>query len=171
MNDFYKQPILLQWLEAILLLLLGFYPALFIFEIAYKQPLFYLLFLIYIPIVQFSATPIFKLSGMYKYYSYMLLGYMPNKIKIDLHSGTSFDYLFAMRHVKTGIETRNNLLVFHLEGLINLINEIENDIIPKTVHIVGTSYFFNEKTLNKLGFELKQASMFYRINLFVNFID
>jgi hypothetical protein len=171
MNDFYKQPKILQWIEAILLLIVGFYPAIVIIEVGYIQPLFYLLFFLYLPIGQFITTPIFKLSGIYRYYSPMLLGYMSNKNQIDLHNGSSFDYLFVMRNFKMGNEIRNRILCYHLEGLMNIIKEVENGSIPKTISIIGTSYFFNTRTLNKFGFELKQPSLFYRINLLANFID
>ncbi|MBK8644490.1 MAG: hypothetical protein IPN15_20445 [Saprospiraceae bacterium] len=87
MNNFYKQPKLFQWIVAILLLTIGFLPALAIIEKGNSQPLFYLLFLIYIPVGQFAATPFFTLVGIYKYYSPMLLGYMANDNQIDLHSG------------------------------------------------------------------------------------
>ena len=171
MNDFYKQPKLFQWVEAILLLLTGLLPALVIIEKGYSQPLFYLLFLIYVPIVQFAATPFFTLVGVYKYYSPMLLGYMANDNQIDLHSGGSFDYLFVMRKYKSGIEMRNRLLIFHLEGLIYIIRQIENNSISEKVNIVGTSYFFNNRTLHKMGFEVENPSLFYRLNLIANFID
>ena len=171
MNNFYKQPKLFQWVEAILLLVIGFLPALVIIEKGYAQPLFYLLFLIYVPIGQFAFTPFFKLIGVYKYYSPMLLGYMANDNQIDLHSGGSFDYLFVMKKYKTGIEMRNKLLIYHLEGLINLIQLIENKSISENVNIIGTSYFFNNRTLHRMGFEIENPSLFYRLNLFVNFID
>jgi hypothetical protein len=171
MNDFYKQPKILQWIEAILLLLFGFLPALSIIENGYSNPIYYLLFIIYIPISQFAFTPFFRLIGVYKYYSPMLLGYMANNLQIDLHSGGSFDYLFVMRKYKAGVEMRNRLLMYHLEGLINLIQLIEHKSIPETVNIVGTSYFFNDRTLSKMGFEIVNPSLFYRLNLFVNFID
>lgn len=171
MNVFYKQPKILQWIESILLLLLGFLPAFAIIEEGYTQSLFYLLFIIYVPIGQFCFTPFFRLIGVYNYYSPMLLGYMANHLQIDLHSGGSFDYLFVMRKYKSGIELRNRLLIYHLEGLINLIQLIENKSIPETVNIVGTSYFFNNRTLHKMGFEILNPSFFYRLNLFVNFID
>jgi hypothetical protein len=87
MNDFYKQAKVLQWIQAILLLIIGFLPAMAIIEVAYSQPLIYLLFIIYIPVGQFSSTPFFKLIGIYRYYSPMLLGYMANDRQIDLHSG------------------------------------------------------------------------------------
>ena len=171
MNDFYKQPKILQWIEAILLLLFGFLPALAIIENGYSNTFYYLLFIIYVPVGQFAFTPIFKLIGVYKYYSPMLLGYMANDHQIDLHSGGSFDYLFVMRKYKSGIELRNRLLIYHLEGLNNLIQLIENKHIPETVNIVGTSYFFSNRTLSKMGFEILDASWFYKLNLCVNLID
>ena len=171
MNDFYKQPKILQWIEAILLLSIGFLPALTIIEIGYSQSLFYLLFIIYVPVGQFAFTPFLKLIGVYRYYSPMLLGYMANDRQIDLHSGGSFDYLFVMRKCKSGIELRNRLLIYHFEGLLNLVRLIENKKIPETVNIVGTSYFFNNRTLQKMGFEIINPSLFYILNLFVNFID
>jgi len=90
MNDFYKQPKILQWIEAILLVLFGFLPALAIIENGYSNPIYYLLFIIYVPVGQFAFTPIFKLIGVYKYYSPMLLGYMANDHQIDLHRGGGF---------------------------------------------------------------------------------
>lgn len=171
MNEFYKQPKIFQWIEAIVLLILGFLPALIIIEKGYSQSIFYLLFIVYVPIGQFAFTPFFRLIGVYRYYSPMLLGYMPNHIQIDLHSGGSFDYLFVMRKYKLGIEMRNKLLFYHLEGLMNLIQLIENKSIPETVNIVGTSYFFNERTLSKMGFENVNPSLFYKLNLFINYID
>ncbi len=171
MNDFYKQPKILQWIEAILLLLFGFFPALSIIEKGHSQPIFYLLFIIYVPIGQFAFTPLFRLIGVYKYYSPMLLGYMANDRQIDLHSGGSFDYLFVMRKYRAGIEIRTKLLFYHIEGLIKIIELIGNKSIPETVNIVGTSYFFKDKTLSKMGFEIVNPSLFYRLNLFINFID
>ena len=101
----------------------------------------------------------------------MLLGYMVNNNQIDMHSGTSFDYLFIRRKFKKGTEFKNRLLMYHLEGLLKIIQSIENKEIPESVNIVGTSYFFNDRTIQKLGFETKIPSLFYRINLLANFID
>ena len=121
MNEFYKQPKILQRIEAILLLIFGFLPALSIIENGYSNAIYYLLFIIYVPVGQFAFTPIFKLIGVYKYYSPMLLGYMANDHQIDLHSGGSFDYLFVMRKYRAGIEIRTKLLIYHIEGLIKII--------------------------------------------------
>jgi len=170
-NNFYKQPKILQWIEAISLLIVGFLPALFIIEKGHAQPIIYLLFILYVPIGQFAFTPLFRLTGVYTYYSPMLIGYMANAKEIDLHSSGSFDYLFVMRNYKSGIELRNRLLLYHLEGLLNLIQSIENKIIPETVTISGTSYFFNKRTIQKLGFDPVKPTLFYRLNLVLNFFD
>jgi hypothetical protein len=171
MNDFYKLHKLFQWPIAILLLVIGFTPLLTLIEIGRDEFLFYFIFILYIPLAQFSFTPFFKLIGVYRYYSPMLLGYIANDKQIDLHSGTTFDYLWVMRKVKPGIEMRNRLLMYQLEGLLNIIQQIENNKIPQTVTIIGTSYFFSDRTLKKLGFGIEKPSLFYRLNILVNFID
>jgi hypothetical protein len=171
MNAFYKLPKVLQWGIALTLLVGGFFPALAVIELGYLHPIGYLLFLFYIPIGQFSFTPFFKLVGVYNYYSPMLLGYMPSNIQIDLHSGGSFDYLFVMRKYSPGFEMKKRLLLFHVEGLRNIARLIEDKTIPASVTIVGTSYFFSDRSAQKMGFELINPSLFYRINLFVNIFD
>lgn len=171
MNDFYKQPKILVWIESIFLLLVGLILALIIIEKGYSQPFFYLAFIIYVPVSQFLFTPIYKLTGGYTYYSPMLLGYMVNDKQIDLHSGTSFDHLFVLRKSKSGTQLRNRIMMYHLEGLLKLIYLIENKHIPASVNIIGTSYFFSERTLSNLGFQTEKATLFYRVNLFINFID
>jgi hypothetical protein len=171
MNDFYKQPKVLVWIQTIFLLVVGLILALLIIEKGYSQPLFYFGFILYIPISQFLFTPIYKLTGGYTYYSPMLLGYMVNDKEIDLHSGTSFDYLFVLNKFKLGTPLRNRIMMYHLQGLLKIIQLIEDKHIPASVNIIGTSYFFSERTLNNLGFQLEKATLFYRINLFINFID
>ena len=171
MNDFYKQPKILVWIESIFLLLVGLILALIIIEKGYSQPFFYLAFIIYVPVSQFLFTPIYKLTGGYTYYSPMLLGYMANDKQIDLHSGTSFDHLFVLRKYKSGTNLRNRIMMYHLEGLLRLIQLIDEKHIPASVNIIGTSYFFSERTLSNLGFQIEKATLFYRVNLFINFID
>ncbi len=171
MNEFYKLTGIFQWVIAIVLFLVGLLPLLVVLEKGATQPLFYLLVIIYMPLAQFTCTPFNKLTGVFRYYSPMLFGYMANNKQIDLHSGTSFDYLFVMRKYKSGVEFRNRILSYHLEGLIYIVQLIENKRVPETVNIVGTSYFFNNRTLQKMGFETKNPSIFYRLNLLLNFVD
>lgn len=171
MNRFYQQPKILLWTLSLCLLTIGFLPAIYLIEKGHFQPFYYTLFFFYIPITQFATTPFFRLIGVYKYYSPMLLGYMANQKQIDLHNGGSFDYLFVMKNYKAGTEMRNRLLLYHLEGLLNLVDLIEQKSILETVEISGTSYFFKDQTMQKIGFELEKPTLFYRFNLFLNCID
>ncbi len=171
MNDFYKLPKTWQWIISLAFLLLGLFVAILIIEKGYSNPFIYTAFVLYVPISQFLYTPLFRLTGGYTYYSPMLLGYMVNDQQIDLHSGTGFDHLLVLRKLKPGIELRNKILHYHVEGLLNIISMIEKKQIPETVSVVGTSYFFSDRTLNKLGFQIEKASLYYRANLFINFID
>jgi hypothetical protein len=171
MNSFYRLPVFLQWITASLLLLAGLCPVIIIMEYSVGRTYLYTLFLIYIPLAQLTFTPMFRLSRIYTYYSPMLLGYLANKQQIELHSGTSFDYLFVMRKTKPGIKTRNKILQYHLEGLLAIISKIEQNTVSADVKIVGTSYFFNSRTLERIGFEIQEPSLFHRFNLLVNFID
>lgn len=101
----------------------------------------------------------------------MLLGYNPSAQKIDIHSGTSFDYLFVMRKYKPGPSTRNAMLYYYLEGMLRIIEKIEQGEIPETVRITGTSYFFNERTAKKFGFSVGPPSLFLRFNIWLNALD
>lgn len=171
MNSFYQLPKWWQWTVAIFMLLICFAPAWLVIYYAFYQPLLYLLFIFFIPLTQFGASPFNTLTGIYTYYSPMLLGYNATDKKIDLHSGWSFDYLFVMRGCKSGAPFRNRLLMYHLEGLLNLAGRIEEKQIPDTVEIIGTSYFFNDRSLTRMGFEIEEPNLAYRINLYLNFID
>ena len=171
MNRFYELKIGVQWIVAIAM----FFTLLIVQYVFFKgitgSPLgFFLLFLI-APLIQFLASPFFTLIGTYKYLSPMLLVYSPNVKKYDLHNGTSFDYLLVMKGVKPGIEWRNKLLVYYLEGLLKIVDEIENNGLPGTVEIKGTSYFFSERTAKRLGFKIKAAGFTEKFNLVLNFID
>ena len=171
MNNYYKQPKIVVWIESIFLLLIGIVLGILIIVKGNDNALYYLGFFLYVPVSQFLFTPIYTLTGGYTYYSPMLLGYMANDTQIDLHSGTSFDHIFVLRKYSSGTPLRNRILLYHLEGLLQLIQLLEEQRIPESVNIVGTSYFFNDRTLLKLGFQIEKASLFYRINLLINGID
>ena len=171
MNNYYKQPKIVVWIESIFLLLIGIVLGILIIVKGNDNAMYYLGFFLYVPVSQFLFTPIYTLTGGYTYYSPMLLGYMANDTQIDLHSGTSFDHLFVLRKYPSGTPLRNRILLYHLEGLLRLIQLIEEKRIPESVNIVGTSYFFNDRTLLKLGFQIEKASLLYRINLLINGID
>jgi hypothetical protein len=101
----------------------------------------------------------------------MLLVNNPSKAKYDLHMGTSFDYLFVLRKSRPGIEIRNKILAYFIEGLLKIIDEIEQELIPEDIEISGSSYFFSKKTAKRIGFEIGKTDLALKINIVLNYPD
>lgn len=175
MNRFYQQPLYLQWGWALSLAILGFVPLFILLEGVVSWVWLPLVVPLYVPFLQFVMTPLFRLARVYHYYSPMLLGYLANSSHIDLHSGTSFDYLFVFcfgdRKGHRRQSVRNRIIRYQLEGLLAIVRKLELEEIPRTVVISGTTYFLGERSAQKLGFQSAPAPFALRINLIINFLD
>lgn len=136
-----------------------------------KNPYLYILVIFFGSVYHFTTTPYLRLKGTYKYYSPMLLVFMPSNDKYDIHNGTSFDYLFVMLGTKPGRSWRNKLLRYYLEGLLNIVEEIELEAIPDSVLVRGSSYFFGERTVKKLGFSVREISKDEKPNFYFLYLD
>lgn len=171
MNKFYTIPIFFQWPLVILLGFIGGMPLGLTFQFAIlKTPIFLFLLPFVYPLAVFSITPFLKLIGYLHYYSPMLLATI-DKNKIELHHGTSFDYLFVMKFSDFGFKAKKKLLIYYLEGLLNLIEEIESGTVSKGINIEGASYFFSKNTASKLGFKLMKPKIHQRLWIIINFLD
>lgn len=171
MNPFYELPKRSQWFWASLLFAL--FIGLFILWTNLMMNHLFWIFLIFIlvPFQHLLLTPWIKLSGTYQYLSPMLLVFNPNEKEYDLHNGTSFDYWWVMRGVKAGTPLRNKLLAYYFEGLLKIIEQLEDEKIPPTVLIKGSSYFFSERTTKRLGFEIFETNASVRFNIILNYLD
>jgi len=172
LNPFYQKSKFSQWIITLIfvIILIGLFIVYgMILDINILLGLLFLFLLI--PIFQFCGSPLFTLTGMYHYLSPMLLVFGASDEKYDLHNGTSFDYLMVMRKYKAGTEVRTAILMDYLEGLLEIISRVEKGVLPETVSVEGTSYFFSESTAKRLGFEVEQGEGFLKYNLYLNFID
>lgn len=171
MSKFYSLPKYILFPLAFLLVSIGGLPLGVTMMFSFKYSFLYLLILpAALPLATFSSAPVMRVIGYFKYYSPMLLG-IKSKKKLDLHNGTSFDYLFLMKLIDSGAQARYKMLAYYLEGLLNIISEIENGKINSDIQIEGTSYFFSENTAVKLGFTIQKPVFNYYFNFIFNFVD
>ena len=124
-----------------------------------------------VPIIQFFSTPLFTLLGIYTYYSPMVVSLGSNDRVINLHNGTSFDYLLEMRRVKPGLPWKKRMLVHYLAALQQIIHMIETGKLPESVTIRGSSYFLSRSSAERLGFSLSSTSFLEKLNILINYLD
>jgi hypothetical protein len=167
MKGFYKLPKSLQWIIASLLILLGFGILMPIFTKWYG--LFVLPFVA--PFFNFVSVPFFRLIGYYKYLNPFVLSTIQNDTLYDLHNIFTFDYLVHFKWEDRGIKVQKILLGHYLKALLTIIERIEEGSLPPEVKIVGHSYFFNDRTAEKLGFTISKASFFWLINAAMQIVE
>lgn len=136
-----------------------------------ESKIWILLIIIVVPVTQFLITPLFTLLNFYHYYSPMVVSFGNNKKVIDLHNGTSFDYLLEMSKIKAGIKWKNKMLCFYLNALLKIISQIENGDLTNSTIIRGSSYFLSERSAKRLGFSVDKTSTIEKFNITLNYFD
>lgn len=167
MRGFYNLPKFIQWIIAILLMVIGFVPMLPIMAKPYG-----LLFLpILAPILNLVSVPFFRLIGYYKYLTPLVLSTVQTDKEYDLHNVFTFDYLVNFKWADRGKKVQKTLLAHYFKALLVIIERIETEQLPSSVNIVGHSYFFSDRTTQKLGFTISKANSFWTVNSCLQFIE
>lgn len=172
-DRYYNMPPLLAWLLATMGLIISGIVIGEIFEAADDiSVLYYLVFFLALPVIIFLSTPFTRVAGIYKYHSPLFLTFGETDKRFEIHSGPSIDYLLHLRGIEPGREMQRTVLAFYLQGILHIAMKIEQgEVPPEEVEIVGTSYFFSNRSVERMGFEVGPAGWVHRINLAVNFVE
>ncbi|MCA9920311.1 MAG: hypothetical protein KC445_20285 [Anaerolineales bacterium] len=169
-HRFYKWPINKQ--RAFLALVIGLavvlLVGLMVLVAIFNNPAFFLLWPLFTLLPPFLDTPLGQKSGSLTYYAPLfIVAQSPQKFVI--HGGTLFDYLFVFGWRGNGRSHRAIVLYNFVDGLVNLIEELEQQ--PRQAIIIeGTSYFFNERNAQRLGFATSKPDVAQRIILTLNYL-
>jgi hypothetical protein len=113
-----------------------------------------LLFPIVITIIApFLDVPVMVEKGKLKYQSLLLLTENGQDGIIKLHGGTLLDYVYVIDSNWNAQQRKQFIIKEFLNGLIKLIDE-QKEKKDLDIRIKGTSYILNERTAEKLGFEV-----------------
>ena len=170
MNTFSKpfsrvQTCVLAFMFFILLLpilLIPFGPYLFL----YCSVFFFLL-----PVLEsFLLTPLYSRIGRFTYLSPLLI-YTESNRELHLHVGSIYDYLINIKRHEYGHKAQLKVLKGILDGLNELCNRTQDGELEPERAIFATSYFFNAKRAQKLGFKEVEANDLEVFNLYLSYFS
>jgi plasmid stabilization system protein ParE len=119
------------------------------------------------PLESLLLTPLYVVSGRFRYFSPFLFATRRTGGGLDLHVGTLFDYLLNLRWSDRGPRAARRVTEEMLRGLHGLCEETELGRTPPHTELVATSYFFSDRTLARLGFTLRRPPSMLQHNLVV----
>ncbi len=167
MSRFYDLPKFVQWIIAIIAFFVGFGGTMIFMMKSYGL----LLLPILAPIFNLVSVPFFRLIGYYKYLNPYVLSTIQTEKEYDLHNVFTFDYLVNFKWADRGKKAQRTLLGHYFKALLTIIERIETGQLSPEVKIVGHSYFFSDRTAEKLGFTISKAASFWVINSALQFIE
>jgi len=167
MKGFYELPKIIQWIIAIILLIVGMGSMMPILMLPYGL----LLLPIIAPFLNLFSVPFFRLIGFYKYLNPYVISTVQTNESYDLHNVFTFDYLVNFKWADRGKKAQKILLAHYFKALLTIIDRIESGQLVDTVKIVGHSYFFSNRTADKLGFTVSKGPIFWVVNSSLQFIE
>ncbi|MCF8336665.1 MAG: hypothetical protein K9I74_01655 [Bacteroidales bacterium] len=121
-------------------------------------------------IAPFFDVPSLKKSGKLTYHSLLFLSEKPKNGVIKIHGGTLFDYVFVIDKKMNGKQRTSFIIQQYLQGLLNLIEENENNKADNLV-VRGTSYIINDRTAQRIGFKVVKTDYIQKLILTYNYFN
>lgn len=169
MRRLYRRSRTVQWFVAICLLLAGIVTVGLTLSLA-RGAAWIVAFPLLLSSVQIAVAPALRLFGIYRYHSPMLKVTIRTRRIYEIHGGTVFDYLLQFRWKDRGAVAARRILILYLEGLLDIADCVSRGELPPSIRITGTSYFFREASVRKLGFSFERPSVRLRANLFFHLL-
>jgi len=169
-RKFHSLPEFIQWIQASILGLSGFYLSFSVISSANTELFLFSAFLLK-PFIHFCMAPLLKLTGFFRYYSPMLLTVKTGNCKMEIHNGNMFDYFSKMKWKQKGREAREKIMTYYLTGLLQITEDIELGKLSVKTSLTGVSYFFSEKTVKKMGFSFARVNLFHKILFIFDYIN
>lgn len=120
-----------------------------------------------IPILEgLLLTPLYQRCGRFDYYSALLFA-THNGQGLDLHVGTLCDYCNVLRWQQRGSVARRQVMQQLLQGLLALCDATAAGRLAPDTPLNATSYFFNSRSVARLGFIAVPAPRADRLNLWL----
>jgi len=125
----------------------------------------------FLPLYSIVFMPLLTLLKVADFKSELLFITKDASKNYDIHFGSLFDCILSglFRGKRGGF--KDLMLYFLVDGMLNIIKDIEAGRINKEVEIRGSSYFFNQKTAKKFGFQSMEMKVSHKYILYLNYLE
>jgi hypothetical protein len=127
-----------------------------------------LVFLV-VPLAELALAPVWRVAGVYRYHAPLLFSVRRGPV-LELHAGSSYDYLLRFRWHDRGPRARRIVLRDLLSGLLAVAAETESGSIPGDTRIIVDSHVIGERTARAFGFETAPARWSDRVHLVLDIV-
>ena len=110
---------------------------------------------LFMPFSSFVIAPFMRIEKLFKFYSDVLVVQFPNIKVYDLHLASHYDLIVFAKKNKN---TKRKIFLEIINGLLKICDEIEKEILPRTIKIRAVTFFLKRRTFERLGFKNIQIS-------------
>lgn len=149
----------------------GYLYANYFFDLPYTSPWKYVMIVFFLPVYSITFMPILTLLNIADYKSELLFITKDASKNYDIHFGSLFDCVLSGLFSGRRGRFKDLMMFFLIEGLLNIVKDVESGKIEKEAEIQGSSYFFNKKTAAKFGFESIKMKVSHKYLLYLNYLE